>query len=573
MSKETPAYEEWKVHPVKSEAIVKKFKEIIEELKGATTAEEAIKAMKAYEKYGDKITDNFATIALNYTLDTRDKKNIKNQEAIDRAMPEVQAATLPYAEAVLSSPFRAEIEKKFGSLYLTMLEYQVKSFSPELVELAQKENDLTSKYDALKSQAVVHFEGKEYGLGQIGAFYGDKDRNRRKAAHDAAIEAVNAIAPQLEDIYDQLVKIRNEKAHKLGFSSYSDLSYFIMGRYDYDRKEVEGYREQIHEIVTPLVEKIAKDEAKALGLKALSYEDLEVYYPEGSPLPHGTTEEKVARAQEMYDRMGEETGSFFRFMVAKHLLFLDAKPGKALGGYMNYFPVKKCPIIFSNFNGTSGDVDVLTHEFGHAFQSYLARNIKIPEYRCPTMDGAEIDSMSMEFFAWPYMDLFFDEPDKYRYQHLASAIVFLPYGVTVDEFQHWVYDHPEASKEDRRAAWKEIEAKYTPYKSKAYEGAGYLGDGLRWVMQGHIFSSPFYYIDYTLAQVVAFEFLALDRKNHEKAWKKYAKLCKMGGKYPFQHLVTKAGLVSPLKEGALKKVMSPVKKILKEEEEKAYRGQ
>ena len=171
MSKETPAYEEWKVRPVKSEAIVKKFKEIIEELKGATTAEEAIKAMKAYEKYGDKITDNFATIALNYTLDTRDKKNIKNQEAIDRAMPEVQAATLPYAEAVLSSPFRAEIEKKFGSLYLTMLEYQVKSFSPELVELAQKENDLTSKYDALKSQAVVHFEGKEYGLGQIGAFY------------------------------------------------------------------------------------------------------------------------------------------------------------------------------------------------------------------------------------------------------------------------------------------------------------------------------------------------------------------------------------------------------------------
>ena len=421
MSKETPAYEEWKVRPVKSEAIVKKFKEIIEELKGATTAEEAIKAMKAYEKYGDKITDNFATIALNYTLDTRDKKNIKNQEAIDRAMPEVQAATLPYAEAVLSSPFRAEIEKKFGSLYLTMLEYQVKSFSPELVELAQKENDLTSKYDALKSQAAVHFEGKEYGLGQIGAFYGDPDRNRRKAAHDAAIEAVNAIAPELEDIYDQLVKIRNEKAHKLGFSTYSDLSYFIMGRYDYDRKEVEGYREQIHEIVTPLVEKIAKDEAKALGLKALSYEDLEVYYPEGSPLPHGTTEEKVARAQEMYDRMGEETGSFFRFMVAKHLLFLDAKPGKALGGYMNYFPVKKCPIIFSNFNGTSGDVDVLTHEFGHAFQSYLARNIKIPEYRCPTMDGAEIDSMSMEFFAWPYMDLFFDEPDNLQEQGLRRS--------------------------------------------------------------------------------------------------------------------------------------------------------
>ena len=562
MSKETPAYEEWKVHPVKSEAIVKKFKDIIEELKGATTAEEAIKAMKAYEKYGDKITDNFATIALNYTLDTRDKKNIKNQEAIDKAMPEVQAATLPYAEAVLSSPFRAEIEKKFGSLYLTMLEYQVKSFSPELVELAQKENDLTSKYDALKSQAVVHFEGKEYGLGQIGAFYGDKDRNRRKAAHDAAIEAVNAIAPELEDIYDQLVKIRNEKAHKLGFSSYSDLSYFIMGRYDYDRKEVEGYREQIHEIVTPLVEKIAKDEAKALGLKALSYEDLEVYYPEGSPLPHGTTEEKVARAQEMYDRMGEETGSFFRFMVAKHLLFLDAKPGKALGGYMNYFPVKKCPIIFSNFNGTSGDVDVLTHEFGHAFQSYLARNIKIPEYRCPTMDGAEIDSMSMEFFAWPYMDLFFDEPDKYRYQHLASAIVFLPYGVTVDEFQHFVYEHPEATPAERDAYCHSLEEKYTPYKVRCYKGCDYMMGGHRWLTQAHIFDNPFYYIDYTLAQVVAFEYFNLDRKNHALAWKRYLKICKLGGKYPFRTLVQKAGMKDPFAEGVVKKTVKPLMKVL-----------
>ena len=568
--KETPVYEEWKVHSVNSKKIVARLAGLIEEVKQAKDAPSCIKAMKAYGKYCDKIGDNFATISLKYTLDTRDKTNIKNEKAIDKAMPEIQAASLPYADAVLSSPFRDEIEKKFGSLYLTMLEFQKRSFSPEIVELSQKENDLTTRYDALKSQAMAHFEGKDYGLGEIGAFYGDKDRSRRKAAHDAAIEAVDKIAPELADIYDQLVKIRTEKAHRLGFESYTDLSYFIMGRYDYTKEDVAGYRNEIHEFVTPIVEKIARGEAKSLGLKALSYQDLEVYYPEGNPVPSGTTDEKVEHAKEMYDAMSEETGRFFRFMVEKHLLFLDAKPGKALGGYMNYFPVKKCPIIFSNFNGTSGDVDVLTHEFGHAFQSYLAKNITIPEYRCPTMDGAEIDSMSMEFFAWPYMGMFFEEPDKYRYQHLASALVFLPYGVTVDEFQHWVYDHPEASKEERRRAWKEIEAKFTPYKSKAYEGAGYLGDGLRWIMQGHIFSSPFYYIDYTLAQVVAFEFLALDHKNHERAWKKYIKLCKLGGKLPFQHLVRKAGLVSPLDPGALRKIVAPVKRILKEEEEKAY---
>ncbi len=571
MEKETPSYEEWEAVKMKPSSYLKKIDKAIKGLEEAASAKDAIRAVKAYSKAMDKVLDDFGTVSLAYTLDTRDEENGKNQKAVDAATPLVQEASLPYARALLSSPYKDEIEARFGSHYLTMLEYQLKGFSPEVVALSQKENELGSRYDAVKSQAVVHFEGRDYGLGQIGAFYGDKDRNRRKAAQDAAIAAVNQIAPELEDIFDELVKIRNEKAHLLGFDSYSDLSYYLMGRYDYGRREVSSYREAIHEVVTPLAEKIAREEARALGLKRLSYEDLEVYYPDGNPLPRGSTEEKVDNARKMYGALSAETGRFFDFMVEKHLLFLEAKPGKALGGYMNYLPLKKCPVIFSNFNGTSGDIDVLTHEFGHAFQSYLARNIKLPDYRCPTMDGAEIDSMAMEFFAWPYMDLFFDEPDKYRYQHLASAILFLPYGVTVDEWQHWVYDHPEVGKAERRAAWKEIEAKYTPYKSRAYEGAGYLGEGLRWIMQGHVYSSPFYYIDYTLAQVVAFEFLALDQKDHERAWRKYVRLGSLGGKYPFQHLLKKAGLRSPLEEGALKKIVTPVKRILKIEEEKAYR--
>jgi len=170
--------------------------------------------------------------------------------------------------------------------------------------------------------------------------------------------------------------------------------------------------------------------------------------------------------------------------------------------------------------------------------------------------------MSMEFFAEPYMNLFFDVPDKYRYAHLADAIEFLPYGVTVDEFQHWVYANPNATSEERDAEWASLEEKYTPYKVKAKEGMGWKA-APRWLTQSHIFALPFYYIDYTLAQVLAFEFFNLDRKNHEKAWKKYLKLCKMGGKYPFVTLITKDGLKNPFDEGVLKKTIKPLVKVLK----------
>jgi M3 family oligoendopeptidase len=230
---------------------------------------------------------------------------------------------------------------------------------------------------------------------------------------------------------------------------------------------------------------------------------------------------------------------------------------------MTYFPKYKIPFIFSNFNGTAGDVDVLTHEFGHSFQAYMARNIKIPEYRSPTMESCEIDSMSMEFFAEPWMHLFFNDPKKYCYQHLAESISFLPYGVTVDEFQHWVYAHPEATPAERDAEWHALEVKYTPYKVDCYKGCTYMAEGHRWLTQAHIFENPFYYIDYTLAQVMAFEFFNLDRKNHAKAWKRYLKLCKMGGKYPFVTLVKKDGMKSPFDPGVVKKAIHPLIKVLK----------
>ena len=285
-------------------------------------------------------------------------------------------------------------------------------------------------------------------------------------------------------------------------------------------------------------------------------------FKSGNPKPAGDREYLVKQAQKMYADLGPESKEFFDFMVKYELMDLDARKGKAPGGYCTYFPDYKSPFIFSNFNGTQGDVNVLCHEGGHAFQAYLSSSIKVPELMNPTLEACEIHSMSMEFFAWPYMDGFFGkDAEKYKYAHLADSIEFLPYGITIDEFQHWVYEHPTATHEERCAAYKEIESRYTPHKK--YDDCPTLAKGTWWMRQSHIFGSPFYYIDYTLAQVVAFQFAVENMKNHEKAWKKYIKLCKMGGKYPFLELLERNHLRNPFIDGNVRKVIRPLTKVLK----------
>ena len=279
-------------------------------------------------------------------------------------------------------------------------------------------------------------------------------------------------------------------------------------------------------------------------------------------MPAGDQQYLVNAAHEMYSDMSPETKVFFEMMQSRHLLDLDARKGKAPGGYMSYLSSYKAPFIFSNFNGTDGDVNVLTHEAGHALQAYLSRNIKIPEYQSPTLEACEIHSMSMEFFAWKYMDKFFGEnAEKYKFLHLSDAIKFLPYGISIDEFQHWVYENPNATHQERCAKWREIESRYTPHKR--YDDTPTYGHGAYWMRQAHVFGSPFYYIDYTLAQVVAFQFLVEMNKNREKAFKKYIKLCKFGGQAPFVTLLEKNHLRNPFEDGNVAKVVKPLVKLLK----------
>ncbi len=564
MSKELKRFEEWPFKVPSIKKAVEKVKDFTTALKGAKCGEEALSIVKKHAKAMDSIGNESTHISVLYSLDTANKKYEDAMNVLNEGMPLIQAEENKWNEVLLNSPYRPFLEEKLGSFLFVMMEYQLKSFDEKVIEEAVEESKLTMEYDSLIASAKVPFRGDVYNLPQMGKFLQDVDRETRKEASDAYYSYLDAnIKDKAEEIYDKLVKVRTRMAKKMGYSSYTDLAYLKMNRFDYNKEDIKKYRDQINEFVTPIASKIMKAQFKRTGIRSPKVYDMGLSFKEGNPLPKGSTIDKVENAKEMYDELSPETSYFFRYMDDHGVMDLEAKPGKQSGGYMTYFPTYEIPFIFSNFNGTSGDVDVLTHEFGHSFQAYMARGIKIPEYRSPTMEACEIDSMSMEFFAEPWMDLFFDEPNKYRYVHLADAITFLPYGVTVDEFQHWVYDNPDASKEERDAKWVELENKYTPYKAALYKGCAYLESGHRWLLQSHIFDVPFYYIDYTLAQVMAFEFFNLDRKNHKLAWNRYLKLCKMGGKYPFRTLVAKDHMKDPFEPGVVEKAIKPLIKVLK----------
>lgn len=540
-----------------------KLEKLIEELKECGSARTASLVIKHWNKYMEELSTQMSVIYVLYSCNTQNVAYKRAQDRCDELSPIISNYSNKFEKILVKAKYRKDLEAMYGKYLFKMYDNALKSFDEKIMSDLVEENKLVSKYDEVLGSAQVDFRGETLNLSQLGKHLQAVDRDERREAAQAMDGWIKAHDAELGDIYSKLVTLRDGMAKKLGFKNFIELGYLRLGRTDYDAKKVKGYREQISEEVVPVAQKLYKAQMKCLGIKNPQYYDYNLRYASGNAKPAGDAKYLVNVAKDMYSDLSVDTKEYFDFMVKHELMDLEARKGKAPGGYCTYFPDYKAPFIFSNFNGTEGDVNVLTHEGGHGFQAYVCAGIKIPEYQNPTLESCEIHSMSMEFFSWPYMEKFFGEDgNKYRYAHLCDAIEFLPYGACVDDFQHWVYEHPTATHEERCAHWKELEEKYTPHKK--FEECPTLNAGRIWMRQSHIFATPFYYIDYTLAQVVAFQFLIEDRKNHEKAWKKYVKLCKCGGKYPFCELLEKNHLRNPFENGNIHKVMQPLNKILKE---------
>lgn len=543
------------------EIIEKSFEEALNRFREATSADEQNQVMTDINAIRNDLGTMFNLVVIRHTIDTNDEFYKAEQDLIDELEPQVGGLITKYYQALVESPFRAELEAKWGKQLFALAEAQLKVFSPEIVPLLQKENKLSTEYTKLMASAKIMFEGEERTLSQMEPFTQSTDREMRKKASEARFGFLASHEEELDRIYDDLVKVRTEIAQKLGFKNFVELAYYRMYRTDYNAEMVANFRDQVKDFIVPVTTKLRERQQERIGVDKLKFYDEDFNFVSGNAVPKGSPEWIIDNGQKMYDELSKETGEFFQFMRENELMDLVAKKGKAGGGYCTYIENYKAPFIFSNFNGTSGDIDVLTHEAGHAFQVYSSRGFDIPEYYWPTYEAAEIHSMSMEFFTWPWMDLFFKEDtDKYKFSHLSSGLLFIPYGVSVDEFQHWVYENPTATPKERKQAWRDIEKKYLPHKD--YDGNVYLENGGFWQRQGHIYNSPFYYIDYTLAQICAFQFWKRSRENHEEAWEDYLKLCKLGGSLPFTELVKEANLISPFEDRCVESVVSEIESWL-----------
>ena len=562
MKKQPIKFSEYPLVVPSAKRMSKKLDKLVSDLKACQNANEAFKVINKINAFFEELETETSVIYVLYTCNTTNEDYKKAQETVDELSPLFGKYSTDVQKLLVNAPYRAELEKKYGSFLFKKYEASLKTFDEAIMPDLVKENKLVSEYDMVFGGAQIEFRGEILNLSQLGKYMQDKDRETRKAAAKAMDNWLKENEEKIANIYDELVHVRVGIAKKLGFKSFTDLAYLRLGRTDYNPDMVKVYREQIARDVVPVCQKLYKQQMKNLGIKKPQYYDYNLMFASGNPMPAGDAKFIVDQAHKMYTDLGPESKEFFDFMLKYELMDLEARKGKAPGGYQTTFPAYQSPFIFSNFNGTQGDVNVLCHEGGHAFQAYLSRNIKVSEYRTPTLESCEIHSMSMEFFAWPYMDKFFaKDAEKYKYAHLADSIEFLPYGATIDEFQHWVYANPDATHEQRCAMFREIEKKYTPHKK--YDDTPTLAKGTIWMRQSHVFMAPFYYIDYTLAQVVAFQFAIENMKNHEKTWKKYIKLCKCGGKYPFLELLAKNHLRNPFQDGNIRKVIKPLERVLK----------
>lgn len=529
----------------------------ISRFSAAQTVEEQSLALQAIEDVRAEFQTYSSVASVRNTIDVSNSFYDAEQQYYDQHEPLFDALNMQYFKALTASSFQEPLRKKYGNQLFDLASVRLKSFDEKIIDDLKEENRLTTEYVKLLASAAIDFEGKKRNLAGLDPFEQSPDRSLRERAVKARYDFLFTQKEKLDDIFDQLVKVRHTIAQKLGYNHFVELGYNRMMRTDYNATQVADFRNLVVRHIVPLSLSLKERQKNRLGIDSFAFWDNAFQFESGNPTPKGDPDWILQMGKEMYAELSQQTNTFFQFMVDHGLMDLVNKDNKAAGGYCTYFPKFKSPFIFSNFNGTSHDVDVLTHEAGHAFQVYESRHFDISEYHFPTYEACEIHSMSMEFFTWPWMQKFFQQDtEKYKFLHLGGGVNFLPYGCQVDEFQHIIYENPSLTPTQRNEVWKDLDKKYRPYLN--YSGIPFLEQGGAWQRQAHIYKSPFYYIDYCLAQICAFQFWQKSQADFSNAWQDYLRLCQAGGSQSFLKLVTLAGLESPFSEKAFTSAIKPI---------------
>lgn len=541
-----------------------RFAELTETLLKAENFEKADAAFREEEELSAHLETMGSLCYVRHSINTEDKFYEAEQDFYDENNPVFQESLQAFQKALTVCPFRKELEEKYGSLLFTNIDMALRTFKPELIPLMQEENKLTTAYAKLIASAKIPFRGEELTVSELAPYRQTEDDATRHEAWEATCGFFSSHNEEWDSIYDKLVSLRTEMGKKLGYENFIPLGYDRMERNSYTAGDVDAFRAAVREYIVPIADSIYREQAKRTGLPyPLSYRDSLLAFRDGNPKPVGTADDILKNAQDFYHWLSPETSEFVDTMFRDELMDVLSRKGKEAGGYCTSLPDYKVPFVFANFNGTSDDVETMTHEFGHAFAGWSARDIFPEEYQSPTLESCECHSMSMEFFGWAWADKFYGkDQDKFRYSHLAGALTFIPYGTMVDHFQHIVYEKPEMTPAERIAKWKELTGLYMPWIK--LDDLPFYGEGRAWQRQSHIYEVPFYYIDYCLAQTVALEFWAEMQSDRKAAFDRYLKLVSLAGTKTFRELLKGAGLEDPFVPETLKRVATVASEWLKD---------
>lgn len=556
------SFSEYTVDTPELADVQKRYQELFRRIEDARTATECVSVLEDWDQLFKELNEWNMLVQIRFYQDTKDPDYKEAQDLLDTIWPKYVDLETQLKQRLLDSPFRAELEEAHGKQLFLLWEKKVSTFSPEIEGDMARESKLSSEYTELIAKAQVEVYGKLLTLSESEAHLESDDRSKRESVSRKKSAWFSDHAGEIDRIYDEQVAVRTKMARKLGYENFVGLGYQRMARIGYGPREVAAFREEVLREVVPLCQQLANAQAERIGVDPLMHWDAGVHTGEGNPRPLGDHDWMIARAREMFSQMGHGLDGFFEDMVERGLMDLKSRAGKGGGGFCEYLPILQYPFIFANFNGTRSDVDVFTHEMGHAFQVWSSGKTGMSELAWPTFEACEIHSMGLEFLSWPWMGLFYgeDAAETLRKIHLTSSIMFLPYGVSVDLFQHKVYEKPDASPEERNAIWREIENTYLPwyrYGDLPAESSGRL-----WQMKHHIFSVPFYYIDYTLALTGALQLWRKSREDHDHTMQVYAQLCQRGGQLSFSGLLESADLMSPFTPGCLKGAIADAREYL-----------
>ncbi|MGN1249501.1 MAG: M3 family oligoendopeptidase [Candidatus Spyradocola sp.] len=477
-------------------------------------------------------------------MDVNDEFYAAEQRYYDEIGPKIGDLSNRFDRMLMESPQRDCFERLMGSFAFALMRSAQEGYDSRLIGLQQEENAIISEYGVFASNAKVEWQGRRVSRESLAAEQQSPDREVRRRVYGAVAASWAEQREQLEGFFSRLVENRDRQAKAVGFDNFVALSYRRMNRIGYTPQDVARFREQVKTHVVPVAAALNEQRRARLGLDRLYPYDNASYFPNGNPVPLGGDEFCLEAARAMFHALSPETGEYIDFMLDNGLYDVAVRDGKQTGGYCTQFSAYRAPFLFANFDGTSENAYIMSHEGGHGFYFYLKRDEEIRERGWYTSEMAETHAMAMEFFAAPQMELFFGErAEDYRRMYLERAITLIIYECQQDEFQQIVYEQPELTPQQRNEVWARLEAEYFPYR--AYPEAERELVGTRWQRIPHVYYWPFYAIDYALAQVCALQYLQWMSEDYDAAWGSYLTFCRASGNVGFREAVRAAGLRDP----------------------------